>query len=188
MPNKAPSTDLIVPRVALSLPRAVVPDITLAADDSPVEQMFVADLILFYAFDQPSCFTMVAQRDLARLSLDKQRLHSIAIANLRRMLPQPELHQIALGVFMLTCGGNFEATTLLLDEVWCQVSAMVPGNLVVAVPARDLVIFTGAENQDGLAFMRRKVSHILETGDHTLTRCFLVRSETGWRVYDGFAS
>ena len=188
MLGKAPSADSIVPRVVLSLPRAVVPDITLAADDSPVEQPLVADLILFYGFDQPSHFMMVAQRDLARLSLDKQRLHSIAITNLRRTIPQLELHKISSGVFMLTCGGNFEATTLLLDEVWQQVSAMVSNELVVAVPARDIVIFTGADNYDGLAFMRAKVSHFLETGDHTLTRHFLVRNETGWKLYEGFAA
>lgn len=188
MLDKAPSADVVVPRVVLSLPRAVVPDIKLSDRDSPVEQPFVADLILFYGFDQPSCFTMVAQRDLTRLALDKQRLHTIAIANLRRMIPQPKLHQISPDVFMLTCGGNFEAATLLLDEVWQQVSVMVSGDLVAAVPARDLVIFTGADNREGLAFMRSKVSHILETGDHTLTRYFLVRSETGWRVYEGFAA
>jgi uncharacterized protein YtpQ (UPF0354 family) len=188
MPDNAPSADLVVPRVVLSLPRAVVPDIELSNDDSPVEQPFVGDLILFYGFDQPSYFTMVAQRDLTRLALDKQRLHAVAVTNLRRTIPQPELHQISPGVFMLTCGGNFEATTLLLDEVWQQVTAKVSGDLVVAVPARDIVIFTGGDNRDGLAFMRSKVSHILEVGDHTLTRHFLVRSESGWRVYEGFAA
>jgi uncharacterized protein YtpQ (UPF0354 family) len=165
-----------------------MPDITLTHDDSPVQQPLVADLVLFYGFDQPTYFTMVAQRDLARLGLDKQKLHAVALANLRRTMPQPELHQISTGVFMLTCGGNFEATILLLDEVWQQVSAMVSDDLVVAVPARDMVIFTGTDNRDGLAFMRSKVSHILESGDHILTRHFLIRSETGWRIYEGFAA
>ncbi len=57
---------------------------------------------------------MVAQRDLARLSLDKQRLHSIAITNLRRTIPQLELHKISSGVFMLTCGGNFEGRDFIV--------------------------------------------------------------------------
>lgn len=188
MLDEAPPADLIVPRVVLSLPKAVVPDIELSQDDSPVEQLLVADLILFYAFDQPSCFTMVAHRDLTRLTLNEQRLHDIALTNLRRTIPEPELHEVSSGVFMLTCGGNFEATTLLLDEVWQQVSAMVQGDLVVAVPARDVVILTGTENREGLAFMRSKVSQILETGDHALTRYFLVRGGSRWSVYEGFAA
>src|SRR5262245_45851977 len=187
MLDEAPPSDLVVPRVVLSLPKAVVPDIELSHDDSPIEQPFVADLVLFYAFDQPTCFTMVAQRDLTRLALNKHGLHDVALANLRRTIPQPELHEISTRVFMLACGGNFEATTLLLDEIWQQVSRMVQGDLVVAVPARDIVIFTGTENREGLAFMRVKVSQVLETGDHTLTRHFLVRCGTRWGIYEGFA-
>jgi len=188
MLDEAPPAELVVPRVVLSLPSAVVPDIELTHDDSPVEQPFVADLVLFYAFDQPTCFTMVAHRDLTRLSLDKHQLHDIALTNLRRAIPQPELHEVSPGVFMLTCGGNFEATTLLLDEVWEQVAETVQGDLVLSVPSRDVVIFTGTQNRDGLAFMRSKVSQILETGDHTLTRHFLVRCGTRWSLYEGFAA
>ena len=131
---------------------------------------------------------MVAHRDLTRLALDKQQLHDIALTNLRRTISEPEVHEISSGVFMLTCGGNFEATTLLLDEVWEQVAATVNGDLVLAVPARDVVIFTGTQNRDGLAFMRSKVSQILETGDHTLTRHFLVRCGTRWSLYEGFGA
>lgn len=177
----------IVPRVMLSLPRAVVPDIKLSHSDSPVKRDLVADLILFYAFDEPTCFTMVAERDLARLDLDAKGLHDIAMINLRRLIHDPEMHQISSGVFMLTCGGNFEATTLLLDEIWQQAAKMVVGKLVVAIPARDVVTFTGTDNREGLAFLRSKVSMILETGDHTLTRNFIVRNGTAWRVYQGFA-
>lgn len=187
MLNDASLTNQIVPRVVLLLPQAVMPDIKLSYNDAPVERPLVADLILFYAFDEPTCFTMVAHRDLARLEVDAKCLHDIAIHNLRRDLPAPEIHQISEGTFMLTCGGNFEATTLLLDEVWQQASDMVAGELVVAVPARDIVLFTGTENLEGLAFMRSKVSRVLETGDHTLTRFFLVKKETGWDVYKGFA-
>jgi hypothetical protein len=88
MLEEAPPANAIVPRVVLSLPQAVVPDIKLSCDDSPVEQPFVADLILFYAFDQPSYFTMVAHRDLIRLALDEPRLHDIALTNLQRIIPQ----------------------------------------------------------------------------------------------------
>jgi hypothetical protein len=60
--------------------------------------------------------------------------------------------------------------------------------LIVAVPSRDVVIFTGGQNRDGLAFMRAKVSRILEVGDHPLTRHFLVRPGNQWDVYEGFAA
>src|ERR1051326_4904591 len=52
---------------------------------------------------------------------------------------------------------------------------LVRGPLVAGVPARDMVAFTRAENRQGLAFMRSRVSEVLEEGGHTLTRHFLVR-------------
>ena len=171
----------------MSLPSSVVPDIVLSHCDSPVDEQLVADLLVAYAFDQPTVFTMVANRDLERLDLDMRQLREIALTNLRRMIPLPELKEVYAGVGLITCGGDFEATTLLLDEVWKQIAGMVEGDLTVAVPARDVVLFTGSTNHDGLAFMRSKVSEILETGDHILTRHFLVRREGEWSIYTGFA-
>lgn len=184
--DEALSADKIVPRVVHVLPKGGVPDLVLSPEDSPVQRSFVADLILSYAFDQPTCFTMVAERDLTQLGLDEQGVHDIALVNLRRTISPPQAHQVSEGVFMLTCGGDMEATILLLDEVWQQTEGMVLGELVVAVPARDVVFFTGTENREGLAFMRSKVSEILEVGDHTLTRSFLVRNGSAWVVYEGF--
>ena len=44
---------------------------------------------------------------------------------------------------MLTAGGNYEATLILLPEVWESVAEMVSGQIVAAVPARDVLYFTG---------------------------------------------
>lgn len=188
MSNDPPAIDRVVPRIVVSLPTGVVPDIELSDNDSPVEQRLVADLIVWYAFDEPTCFTILTQRDLARLKVDLKGLNDIALSNLRRIIPETQVHRLSNDVFVLTCGGNFEATTLLLDEVWEQMSAKVQGDLVVAVPARDILVFAGSNNREGLAHMRSKVSEILETGDHLLTRSFLMRRGKSWVVYKGFAS
>jgi uncharacterized protein YtpQ (UPF0354 family) len=180
MLDEGQTVDRVVPRIVVNLPEAVVPNIELSQDDSPVERPLVADLLVWYAFDEPTCFTMVAHRHLARLGLDKERLHEIALSNLRRLIPETEVYELSNGVSALICGGNFEATTLLLDEVWGQMSPRVQGDLVMAVPARDVVIFTGSNNREGLAHMRSKVSEVLETGDHILTRHFLVRRGNAW--------
>lgn len=187
MLDEDPPAELIVPRIVLSLPAGSVPDVELSFDDSPVDRELVGDLVIFYAFDQPTCFTMVAYRDIDRLALTERQLHDLALVNLRQTIPQLQLHEVSPGVFMLTCGGDFEATTLLLDEVWEQVAGMICGDLVVAVPSRDVVMFAGSENREGMAFMRSKVSQILEMGDRVLTRSFLVRRESWWDLYEGFS-
>jgi uncharacterized protein YtpQ (UPF0354 family) len=165
-------------------------------DDSPVERPFVADLSVAYAFDQAKCFVMVARRDLARLRLDERSIHGIALANLAERMRrlEPEFRELSNGVFVLAGAGDFTASVLLLDDVWRQATErvrdglLVRGPLVASVPARDMVAFTCAENRQGLAFMRSRVSQVLEEGDHTLTRHFLVRRDGSWSKYEGFAS
>lgn len=184
-PEVSPA-DRVVPRIVLISAKTANP--CGSHDELPVERTLYADLVLWYAFEEDLCFKILAQRDLRRLALDKQLLHDIALKNLRRTIPPPDLQEISTGVFLVTCGGNFEATTLLLEEVWERASTMVQGDLVVAVPASDIVILTGTENREGLAFMRSKASDILETGRHVLTQSFLVRHGTRWSPYEGFCS
>src|SRR5262249_32022125 len=154
----------------------------LTGDNSPVERHLVADLSVAYAFDQPKCFVMVARRDLTRLGLDERSIHGIALANLAQRVKglDLEFQELTNGVFILAGAGDFTASVLLLDEVWRQAverlheGLLVRGPLVAAVPARDMVAFTRADNRQALAFMGSRVSEILEGGGHTLTRHFLV--------------
>ena len=195
MLDTAPPASLIVPRIVLDLPKTGDPDIVFSEDDTPVERHLVADLSVAYAFDEPKCFVMVARRDLVRLRLDNRCVHGLAIANLLERMKklEPEFQQLSNGVFILAGAGDFTAATLLLDDVWRQAmdrlheGLLVPGPLVAAVPARDMVAFTRAENRQGLTFMRSRVSQVLEESDHTLTRHFLVRRDGTWSQYEGFA-
>lgn len=193
MIDLASPASLIVPRIVVNLPSTGKPDMVFSADDSPIERHLVADLSVAYAFDQLQCFTMVARRDLIRLGLDEQAIHRVALANLsdRMEKMQPEFAKLSNGVFVISCGGDFEATMLLLDPVWEQAAEIVRGAmllrgpLVVSVPSRNMVAFTPAENRSGLEFMRSKAAEILEHDDHALTRHFLTREHKGWKKYEG---
>lgn len=184
------SAEQIVPRIVLDLPTGVSADVNLSGDDSPIERHLVADLSVTYAFDLPKIFQIVARRDLIRLGLIESEIHELALQNLgeRMVHLAPDFLELENDIFLLRSGGDFEATMLLFDHVWQQAETMIHGELVVSVPARDSVAFTGAFNKQGLAFMRSQVSRILETGNHTLTRHFLARRNDKWVKYEGYAS
>lgn len=195
MLDAALPANLIVPRIVLDLPKTGAPDVVFSEDDSPVERPFAADLSVAYAFDEPKRFVMVARRDLVRLRLDNRSIHGLAMANLveRMKRLEPELQELSNGVFLLAGAGDLTAASLLLDDLWRQATdrlqdrLLVRGPLIAAVPARDLVAFTRAENRRGLEFMRSRVSQVLEEGDHILTRHFLVRRDGSWSRYEGYA-
>ena len=66
--------------------------------------------------------------------------------------------------------------------------ASIPGELVVGVPARDVVIVTGSQSAPGLEKARRAVDRVFFAGDdNLLTRRLLVRRGGMWEPFDGAA-
>jgi uncharacterized protein YtpQ (UPF0354 family) len=125
-------------------------------------------LVIVYAEDTPRNIRYFSAEDLAKAGVERTKLRALAVTNLRRVLPEIELHDSPL-VAMLTAGGTYEASLLLLDDLWGGDKLKVNGDYVVAVPSRDLLLVTGSRNQDGLARLRELAEEVAATGSYTLT-------------------
>jgi uncharacterized protein YtpQ (UPF0354 family) len=185
--NSDRALEKVYPRLFAVLPKASAPDIVLSRDDSPVERLFLADVVIFYAFDLGSRFEIVSYRMLRELGVTDSDLHEKAKGNLRALNLEVKAHQGA-GYVMLTAGGNFEATLLLLPEIWESVAEMVKGDVIASVPSRDVLIFTGAANDEDIAILRSATSKVLEQADKALSRAFFRRVSNSWTIYEGFAA
>ena len=183
-PIETESAECIVPLIKLCLPDTEPADLQLSADDSPILEPFVADLLVAYAFDLASRYTLVQGRHLPDLHLSVGDLRSLAINNLRRRLPDIMRHPYPqLPVFVFTAGGNLESSLLLLDDLWESQRSLVPGELVVSVPARDCIAFTGSQSPEGIAELRASIERVAG-GDHILTRHLLIRRDSSWHVFN----
>src|SRR5262249_59063451 len=93
-------------------------------------------LLVCYITDTGDALRYLQNRDLDEAALDAEALHEVALGNLARLtsgrvrlLPQGDF-------FGLLLDGNFEASLLLLDDLWDGALAGYPGSgLVPAVPA-----------------------------------------------------
>ncbi|MEE6257422.1 hypothetical protein V1633_02830 [Plantactinospora sonchi] len=142
---------------------------------------FSPELAVAYSYGPPYGDRFVVWADLERLELGRRVLRRVALDNLYRLLPRLRIEGQP-PTPMLSFGG-LESSVLLADEVWADLSQSVPGELVVGVPARDVVIFTGSESRPGLAKVRRAVDRIFFAGDqHLLGRDLLVW-RNGWSTY-----
>jgi Uncharacterized protein conserved in bacteria len=65
--------------------------------------------------------------------LSREALRSLAIANLKRLLPKIEMRRVG-GVGLMSAGGNYEASLLLIDDIWSGGQVKVNGDIVVAIP------------------------------------------------------
>lgn len=146
-----------------------IPSIPLAADLH----------IVIANDDEPSGLRFLNQNSLQAMDESLAELLQVAVKNLRSRLPAIERHGDG-PLYMLTSGGTFESSLLLLNEVWEQQQQVVDGRIVVAVPSRDLLLFTGERSADGIAEMRRIANDIQQTGNYLISPTVLMRQDGNW--------
>jgi uncharacterized protein YtpQ (UPF0354 family) len=126
------------------------------------------ELIILYAEDSPKNLRYLTPESMALAKLDKQQLRELAVKNLRRLVPDIQIHGDN-GLFMITAGGTYEASLLLLGELWQGDRMKVDGDYVVSIPSRDLLLVTGSNNRPALQRLRSLAKKTLAESSYTLT-------------------
>jgi hypothetical protein len=70
-----------------------------------------------------------------------------------------------------------------LDDLWKTQTNSVQGDLIVAVPARDIVLFTGSSSPDGIKEIQKKVEEIRKDGSHLVSSILLIRKNGQWEKF-----
>ncbi len=150
---------------------------TLQYSDSPLGPA----LVVVYAEDGATAVRYVTSSDDVG---DRAKLYDLALTNLERLLPKVEARAGADGIFLVSAGGEYEASLLLFDGLWSGGQFKVDGDIVAAVPAKDALIVTGSHNAAGLARLR-EVAADLAKGPYALTAALLVYRGGKFVVFDG---
>ena len=66
-------------------------------------------------------------------------------------------------------GGTYEASLLLFDSIWTDGQVKVNGDIVVAVPTRDVLLVTGSKNRKGLAALRKIATKFAAEGSDPIS-------------------
>lgn len=148
----------------------------------PVAEPLLGDLWIAYVLDQPRGMTYVSrEHHLPELGLSEDELRARAVANLWGAHDHVRVHGIpGAGHLLLTCGGNYEASLLLVDELWDQLAPHLKGDPVVAVPTRDVLALMGSEDDEQIAQIGRAADQIYEQGSYPVWPNLLVRREGRW--------
>jgi len=129
---------------------------------------FSKDLFVFYGEDLPGAVRFLMRKDLEAAGIEREELRALACENLKRLLPKIECHG-SDGVYMVTAGGTYEASLLLLDGLWNRGQMDVRGDIVLAIPTRDLLLVTGSEYPEGIDKVRQMVKDAYGKGPYSLT-------------------
>jgi hypothetical protein len=110
-------------------------------------------------------------------------LFSDGIENLYKLSEEKELRiqEFELGCYALFLDGNFEASLILLDDLWdSTLIHYVTSGYAVAIPSRDVICFCDINASEGIKEMKQVIERVWEDGDHLLTKKILTRIAGKW--------
>ena len=134
---------------------------------------FNKELVIVYAEDSDTRMRYLSTRDDVG---DRSALRALAISNLKRILPKIEQRRHDDTISIISVGGDYEASLLLLDDIWSSGQIKFDGDLVVAIPARDALLVTGSKNRKGLKAMRETVADLVKGPHHLIDTLFVYRN------------
>jgi len=147
-----------------------------------VFEHFVADMYCVYAIDWEDRTESLSRTIMESLGLEQTTLRNFAVENLKAILPPVECHGDGPW-FLLSAGTDYVASLLFFDDLWDQLTEMVQGDPIAVVPARDVLLFTGAASNEGITAIRCKAEEIVSRGDHVVSSTLLRRSGGKWIAF-----
>jgi uncharacterized protein YtpQ (UPF0354 family) len=139
-------------------------------------------LDVLYAEDTEFNIRYLGTADIKSLGIDSDCLRSNAVENLKRELPPIESHG-ANGYYMLTAGGNYEASLLLFDSIWNSSNFVVNGEIVVGIPSRDLLFVTGSNDDENINRLRDVCKKVVAESGYSLTSVLFIRKGNMWEEF-----
>ncbi len=109
--------------------------------------------VIYLVRDEKISLTM---SDLKSLHLDMLALKSLAVQNL--------INQIEVGVeeegnrYTIIADGKFEASFLVVSDLWSKDNIPVEGTITVGVPANNVLLITGSANPNDMNWIRHRVA------------------------------
>ena len=141
------------------------------ADNKIVSKRYMAGLHIVYVIDSPGSMRQLSVGDMQEMKLTPEKVHQTAIANMEKALgdiPREDAPELP-GLFVVTAGDSYEAARVLLHKKWEKIAKEVEGDLVVAIPSRDQLFFTGSADENRVRILREMAKRVVEREPYSLT-------------------
>lgn len=154
----------------------------------PLIDTFVGDLDIRYVFDADSGYRYLTGRDMQTLKLSRDQLLPLALANQRRLYPKVSVDRPTPAVGMFVNGGGLEPSKLLDFDFWEKEKSRAlhaGGDIVAAVPARDVCWFTSLKPADNVQNLRSNTERAhKEAGERGISKLLYVWRNKRWEVLE----
>ncbi len=133
-----------------------------------ITEKYNDQLIIAYAEDSKNSIKYLTEDDFKTLTISRDTLKSIALRNFDKIIPNIQ-RQGDNGLFMITAGGDYEASLILLSSIWTKENFPVDGEFIIAIPNRDMLMVTGSKNKIGISKIKEIVADSYKTGNYQVS-------------------
>lgn len=157
--------------------------------DEPVILAQKGAFAVAYLIDDGAGFSYVNMGEVSAAGITLDELHKIGLKNLAALVNKRE-RALTLkplkNSYGLILEGNFEASLVLLDELWDgPLKKFLPNAPVVTLASRDICVFCDAKSPEGLAELKGISDRVTDGGQHLLSSELFIRSNGKWKTFEG---
>lgn len=183
---RKPTLDRSLLRAVVRTPAYVdaIRKVFVGKDDEPAIAPFIGDLWVICVLDMPEAISTLGPGDLAKLGLSREEALAIAKTNDAALFEPVERvgHPFPDGHVGLVATNPYEASRLLLPASWASLAAKYGGQLLVAAPGTDVMIYADARQPDALQSMRNHAAMVAARATRPLSPTILRWTPAGWVV------
>jgi len=155
-----------------------------AGKEEPPVAPFIGDLWIVCMIDMPQAISTLGPGDLAKLGLSREEALAIATKNVATLFKP--LEQVGQAIpqehIGLVATNPYESSRLLLPESWATLAAKYDGQLLVAAPGTDVMIYADGRQPNALQIMRDHVALVALRATRPLSPTIFRWTPAGWVV------
>ena len=159
------------------------PDPKSSPDNALVFDHFVGDLHLRYVFEDPQFMLALRARDLKRLSIARDELSTLALANFKRLYPKLAVAWPDRWLGALGGGGELEPCALLDGPFWNAQAKAFNNEVIAVVPSTYEVYFAPRQPKQNIELLKHlAILHAEKAAKRAVSRTVFVWRFFRWEV------
>lgn len=133
---------------------------------------FLGNTCIFFALDEGESFQLIQKR-MIPYGMTEENLLQLAVRNLVRDYPF-ELFEADYGGYALRADPDHTSSYILLAPLWQKLAAEdLKDDLIISIPARDIILFVKASDQEKIAKLKETAKKVYDNNFKELTLSLL---------------
>jgi uncharacterized protein YtpQ (UPF0354 family) len=157
---------------------------SMAGKGEVIRRPIVDGLVAMPFFDSPRSARLLNAADCKTLGLSPDQAHELGLANLRQALkPMADVARpVKPGAIGTIQGDFYESGRVLLHGDWAPLAKAQQGVVIVALPAKDTLLYGADDSPAGLDALRTLARDVSRRSPGQLSDVLLRWTETGWQL------